>query len=412
MRVPRIERRATLSRPLKTSLRAGVGALFAGLLFVQSALGGSLNDLETLIGPRDALLVVDPHGRVLVEKNARQPLVPASILKILTSLVAIHHLGLDHRFLTEFYLDEKGNLTIKGYGDPLMVSETLADIAGALAAKTARVNNIVLDDSHFAQPLEIPGTSTSIRPYDAPNGSLCVNFNTVNFKKEGGAFFSAEPQTPLLPMVLDRLRSSGLTRGRIVLSHDENRITLYAGRLFEHFLRQAGVEVSGKVLLGRVKQGEDRLLYRHFSPFTLQDIIGKLLDHSNNFTTNQILIAAGIEAYGPPGTLEKGVAAARAFAGDVLELKDLSISEGSGISRNNQVSARDMDRVLEVFAPHHALLRKEGRQYYKTGTLRGISTRAGYMEDWNGGLHRFVVMINTPGKSAVEVSRRLQARLK
>lgn len=408
----RTKRFPVRSQRLKTLLWAGVLALFVSMAPIRSALGGSLKELKTLIGSKDALLVVDPGGRVLVQKNAEQPLVPASILKIFTSLAAIHHLGLDYRFATEFYLDDGKNLTVKGYGDPLLVSETVAEIAATLATKTARLNDIVLDDSHFAQPLEIPGISSSSRPHDAPNGALCVNFNTVFFKKENGVFISAEPQTPLLPIALDRVRSSGLSRGRIVLSHDENRVTLYAGRLFEHFLGQAGVEVSGKVRLRAVRPGVDGLMHRHLSAFTLQDIIAKLLDHSNNFTTNQVLIAAGIQAYGPPGTLEKGVRAAQAFARNTLELKHIRISEGSGISRNNQMSASDMGKVLEAFAPHHTLLRKEGSRYYKTGTLRGISTRAGYMENQTGGLHRFVVMINTPAKSAEQVTRRLLALLK
>jgi serine-type D-Ala-D-Ala carboxypeptidase/endopeptidase (penicillin-binding protein 4) len=398
-------------RSLKILLWTTVFAVFSGVIPPQGALGGSLKEMETLIGANDAVMVTDHGGRVLLEKNAEQPLVPASILKIFTSLMAIHHLGFDYRFATEFYLDDGNNLTIKGYGDPFLVSETVEEIASVISTITARVNDIVLDDSHFAQPLEIPGISSSSRPYDAPNGALCVNFNTVFFKKKNDAFVSGEPQTPLLPIAIDCVRSSGLSRGRIALSHHENRVTFYAGRLFEHFLRQARVEVSGEVRLGTVRPGMDRLVHRHLSALTLRDIIAKLLDHSSNFTTNQILITAGIDARGPPGTLEKGVAAAQAFARNILDLKHIRVSEGSGISRNNQMTAIDMGKVLEAFAPHHNLLRNEGRQYYKTGTLRGVSTRAGYMEEQNGKLRRFVVMLNTPGKSAEQVSRRLLARL-
>jgi serine-type D-Ala-D-Ala carboxypeptidase/endopeptidase (penicillin-binding protein 4) len=385
--------------------------LLVGMAPARTALGSSLEDLGTLIGPKEAVMVVAPTGQVLFDRNAGQALVPASILKIFTSLVAIHHLGLDYRFVTEFYLDAQSNLAIKGYGDPLLISETVAEIAESLATITERVKDIVLDDSHFARPLEIPGLSSSSRPYDAPNGALCVNFNTVFFKKENHVFVSAEPQTPLLPIVLEHVRSSGLNRGRIVLSHDENLVTLYAGRLFEHFLRRAGVKISGDVRIGTVQPDKDQLVLRHLSAFTLRDIIAKLLDHSNNFTTNQVFIAAGVELFGPPGTLEKGVAAAQAFARDILDLEQIRISEGSGISRNNRMTANEMGKILEAFTPHHTLLRNEGRQYYKTGTLRGVSTRAGYIENSNGELQRFVVMINTPGKSAEQVTRRLLGRL-
>jgi serine-type D-Ala-D-Ala carboxypeptidase/endopeptidase (penicillin-binding protein 4) len=406
-----VKRLAVFFQSLKILLCSGLLLLALGTALNHDAHGRSLKELEPLIGPTDAVMVADPEGRVLLEKNADRPLVPASILKIFTSLVAIHHLGLDHRFETEFYVDDEGNLTIKGYGDPFLVSETVEEIALTLSAKKARLNDIVLDDSHFDRPMEIPGISSSNRPYDAPNGALCVNFNTVFFKKESGVFLSAEPQTPLLPIALDRVKSSGLSRGRILLSHDENLITLYAGRLFEHFLHQAGVVTSGNIRVAGVRPGTDRLLHCHVSPLTLQEMTAKLLDHSSNFTTNQILIAAGAKAYGSPGTLEKGVRAAQTYARKALDLQTVRFHEGSGISRQNRITAREMGKVLKAFAPYYSLLRKDGRQHYKTGTLAGISTRAGFIENPGGRPYRFVVMMNSPGKSADQVTRRLLDRL-
>jgi len=51
------------------------------------------NDLNNLLGNQDAVLVADPQGRVIFSKNARIQLVPASVLKIFTALVAFHYLG-------------------------------------------------------------------------------------------------------------------------------------------------------------------------------------------------------------------------------------------------------------------------------------------------------------------------------
>ena len=381
--------------------------LLTGPPIPNSTADSSLEAVKTMIGRRDSILVTDPDGRVLISKNENRPLIPASTLKLFTALVALHTLGPEYRFETEFYCDDDNNLTIKGYGDPGLVSEVLPQIAHDLAFKLVRVNNIILDASHFAQPLEIPGISSSPEPYDAPNGALCVNFNTVFFKKVDGVYLSAEPQTPLLPMVLERITSSGLNEGRIVLSHNENEITLYSGYLFDYFLRQVGIEVSGKIAIGTVRPDRDHLIYRHRSPKTLSDTIAGLLTYSNNYTTNQLLIAAGVRRYGPPGTLTKGVQAARDYARKILKIDDIHISEGSGISRNNRITARDMQKVLDAFAPYHTLMRSKGRQFYKTGTLHGISTRAGYIESPGGSLNRFVVLVNSPGRSAEKVTRRL-----
>ena len=391
----------------KTIICTAVVLLLIGPPVPHGTAGSRLETVKKMIGRQDAILVTDSDGRVLISKNETRPLIPASTLKIFTALVALHTLGPDYRFVTEFYRDDDDNLTIKGYGDPGLVSEVLGEIARNLEPKLPRVNDIILDASYFAQPLEIPGISSSSEPYDAPNGALCVNFNTVFFKKENGTYISAEPQTPLLPMVLGRVRSSNLNEGRIVLSHNENEITLYSGYLFDHFLRQVGVTVTGKVAIGTVRPDRDQLIYRHQSPLTLSDTIARLLTFSNNYTTNQILIAAGVRRYGPPGTLEKGVQAARDYARNILQLDDIHISEGSGISRDNRITARDMQKVLDAFAPYHTLMRSEGRQFYKTGTLRGISTRAGYIERPDGSLRRFVVLVNSPGRSAEQVTRHL-----
>jgi D-alanyl-D-alanine carboxypeptidase/D-alanyl-D-alanine-endopeptidase (penicillin-binding protein 4) len=366
--------------------------------------------IKALIGPRDSIMVADPAGRIIIAKHARRKLVPASILKIFTSLGALHYLGSDFRFATEFFIDRKSNLKIKGYGDPLLISEVVSQISNELAdllGRNAIIYDIIVDDSYFNRPLTIPGISSSTQPYDAPNGALCVNFNTVFFKRTQSGYASAEPQTPLLSFAEKKINLLKPKSGRIVLSHVEKENTIYAGQLFRYFLGHHGLKLRGTVKPGRVDKSTDKLFYRYESRFTLPQIIAKLLEHSNNFTTNQLLISCGIKKFGPPGNLAKGVAALINFAADDLQIKDMAIVEGSGISRKNKVSANQMLQILAEFKPHRTLMRRTQREFYKTGTLYGINTRAGYIVSDNGGFYRYVVMINTPGKSIKPVMRRL-----
>jgi D-alanyl-D-alanine carboxypeptidase/D-alanyl-D-alanine-endopeptidase (penicillin-binding protein 4) len=370
--------------------------------------------VTSLIGAQDSILVVDPQGSIIIAKNDGKKLIPASILKIFTSLVALHYLGPDHRYRTEFFIDSNSNLKIKGFGDPRLTSEIVLDISRLLAVligQSTIINDLIVDDSYFRQPLTIPGISSSSQPYDAPNGALCVNFNTVFFKHTKSGYISAEPQTPLLPYAERILISRQEKSGRIVLSHVNNENTIYAGKLFEYFLKQQGVQFSGEVKTGKVNQAHDKLIFRYTSRLALAEIISGLLEHSNNFTTNQLLISAGIKAYGPPGNLEKGVEAALAYAVKELAIEDMTIAEGSGISRQNKVSAQQLIRILEGFQPHFVLLRQKGRDFYKTGTLHGIHTRAGFIASQNGGRYRYVVMVNTAGKSTRPIMRQLLKEL-
>ncbi|MBW2192215.1 MAG: D-alanyl-D-alanine carboxypeptidase [Deltaproteobacteria bacterium] len=373
-----------------------------GLLALQPQIlfAGPLDPLHSLIGKTDAVLVADPEGRILFSENAQKKLVPASTLKILTALVALHYLGPNYRFPTEFYLDKDSNLKIKGYGDPLLISEIMKTISKSLKQKVKTVNDIIIDATYFEDPLTIPGVSASSEPYDAPNGALCVNFNTVHFRRtENGTYVSAEPQTPLLPVVLQRIETSGINEGRIVLSKEKHENVLYAGYLFQYFLNREGIRSSGSVRTGKVKKDSDRLIYTYTSQFSLTQVISKLLEHSNNFTANQLLITSGVKAYGPPGNLEKGVRAAKDYTKHALKRDDIRVVEGSGISRSNRISAETLHAALDAFKPYRRLMRKTGRAYFKTGTLYGINTKAGYIENARGALYDFVILINTPGKS-------------
>lgn len=358
------------------------------------------------IGSQDAVLIADPAGSIIISKNADKKLIPASTLKILTSLSAFHQLGPGFQFQTEFYLDSASNLKIKGYGDPLLISEVIAQITHVLSGRVSRFNDLIVDDTYFQHPLTIPGVTASYQPYDAPNGALCVNFNTVYFKKSAsGKYISAEPQTPLLPYVRKKIKAANLKKGRIIFSHESNEIVLYAGHMFLYFLNQENIPSNNKIRIDKVDPVADQLIYRHLSPFSMNQLVSKLMEHSNNFMANQILIATGAKRYGPPGTLDKGVRSLKSFSRDALQLNHLDIAEGSGISRKNRMSANMMYTVLKRFKPHYKLMRDKNGVYYKTGTLHGISTRAGYIENASGELFPFVLFLNTKGKSAEKIMR-------
>lgn len=381
-----------------------------GLMLSAPAFAGTASPTEGL-GPRDALLVTDADGLVRVAHNPTRELVPASTLKVITALAAQRYLGPDFRFQTDFYLDNAGNLLIRGYGDPLLVSEVLADIARKMRQHLkSPVNAILLDDGYFSKPLVIPGVSTTNNPYDAPNGALCVNFNTVNFKTRQGKIVSAEPQTPLLPMAMRHIRASGLGQGRIVLSHRSNEAVLYAGEMFKHFLQEAGVGIKGPVRLVTDAPADLRLVYRHYSPFSLDDLITRLMAFSNNFMANQLLLAIGVHTHGAPGDLNKGARVLNTYVTDVLG-GQASLVEGSGISRKNRISAEVMMKALEHFQSNRHLMTQASDTYYKTGTLKGIRTRAGYIEINPERPHRFVLFLNTAGKRPEPVFRRIKAFL-
>jgi serine-type D-Ala-D-Ala carboxypeptidase/endopeptidase (penicillin-binding protein 4) len=362
-------------------------------LLTAQARCADFKDLSRLLGDKDAVLLLDPDGKDIFSKNASQKLIPASTLKLLTCLFALSALGEDFRFKTEFFTDREKNVRIKGYGDPLLVSEELEKISKNLAERLPEIKNLVMDESYFGSQVKIPGISPSFEPYDAPVGALCVNFNSVYFTRgKNGRPRSAEPQTPLLPMALERIRKYGRNSGRIVFSGQNHENLRYAGHLFHFFLNKAGIPSSGKIIIGRAGAGEDPPLHTHLSPWRLEEVVQKTLEFSNNFMANQLLLTAGAKISGPPATLEKGVSAIKSFALHRLEIPGIAVVEGSGISRRNRISARNMAKILWAFRPHRRLMTRRGYEYYKTGSLKGIRARAGFFETPEGKLFSFCVM--------------------
>jgi D-alanyl-D-alanine carboxypeptidase/D-alanyl-D-alanine-endopeptidase (penicillin-binding protein 4) len=229
---------------------------------------------------------------------------------------------------------------------------------------------------------------------------LCANFNTVFFDRDKqGRIVPAEEQTPLIPYAREKIRSLGLKKGRYTFTHDQDEAAHYAGEILLHFLKQEGVNSLGKIRIGTVRP-EDNLIFRYRSRFTLETALKKMLEFSNNFMANQIFIAMGAHVYGPPGTLNKGVRAIYDYTEKELELKDIKVVEGSGISRKNRVSALDMLAILKRFKLYRHLLKRKDNVFYKTGSLKGIRTMAGYLEKNGRGPYSFVIFLNRPGQDA------------
>lgn len=379
-------------------------------LFMSGCIHAELNTINQIIGKNDAILVKDQSGNIILSKNAGNKLIPASTLKVLTALAAFHYLGEDHRFITEFYIDNQSNLIIKGYGDPLLISEVVskacAELAPLILHKTKKINRIIIDQSYF-ESIDIPGTTYgSFEPYNAPVGALSANFNTVNFFfDKAGNLFSAEEQTPIFNFLHHQIKQSGLHQGRIILKSTQQ--DLYAGSLFKFFLEKKGIEIVGDIDSNQSERNNKQLLYRLESPFTLSDVVKRLLEYSNNYIANQLIVAIGAKAYGSPGNLDKGTKAIKLFTEKKFSVKNYTMVEGSGLSRENRISAEDMSLLLEKFINYRFLMRTKKNIYYKTGTLTGISTRVGFLTRQDDEVYSYVIFCNTPGKSAGKIEQML-----
>lgn len=340
------------------------------------------------------------NNKFIAAHNLHKAYVPASIIKIATALAALKILGPRYRFKTNFYLDDRQNLYIKGFGDPFLISEEVAAIVAKLKRLGCKeINDIYLDNAAFQLTAAADGAGSSDNPYDAQNSALAVNFNTINIEIEKrGRVVSAEEQTPFLPLMVRM--AAGLDPGthRVNITRGKNDgdtiISQYAGELFRAFLQQEKISVLGTIAR-RTTPDNLPLLYVHRSTKTLKDCIGPLMLYSNNFIANQLFLALGSHKYGYPATWEKSILAMASYLQKEKELsaKEIRIIEGSGLSRKNRVSPQAMIRLLESFKPYAKLLPQEDGKFMKSGTLKGVYSYAGYFVK-NGKLDSFTLLLN------------------
>jgi D-alanyl-D-alanine carboxypeptidase/D-alanyl-D-alanine-endopeptidase (penicillin-binding protein 4) len=371
-------------------------------LFAASGHCNEIPWINTLIDNGGYALLKD--GTYLYSKNLDTPFIPASTLKLLTSLAALDILGPDHSFCTRLYLDNDQNLYIYGGGDPFFVSEKIAKIAARVRKLgVTEIRDIVLDDSAFAlEHVKTSGSAGSTNPYDANNTALGVNFNSLPLQVLRRAkIHSPEPQTPYLPIMgrIGRDLNSGFHRVNVdgfpQIGPLSNNL-LYCGQLFRELLSREGIRVKGTIKHLPVPEHASLILtYR--AEERVSDLVLSCLLSSNNFMANQLYLAIGASQFGYPATWKKAKNAMDSYIHNYLQLKkqQITVTEGSGLSIDNRISPKAMLVILERFSPHASLIPMKYGVRMKSGTLResGVYCYAGYI---NHGTQQspFVIFLN------------------
>jgi len=359
-------------------------------------------ELVRMVGS-GCVMLNDEQGIPLLAHQAYWHLIPASLVKIYTALVVLKQLGSEYRFRTDFYQDGKENLAIKGWGDPFLISEDILGIAARLkAAGISDINAIYLDVSAFASDLEIPGRSQSLNPYDALNGALIVNFNTLNVGRDpNGRVYSAEPQTPLTPLAEKKGRQlPDGSEQRLSLSSQDTESRQYVGELFKAIFETSGITVAQSDFSSVTVDERWRLLYRHYGSRPFDDILRGLLRYSNNYIANQLFLVTGAEIKGYPATIEKSRQVFQEFLNTHFGRngETATIDEASGLSTHNRMTGRLLMAILEDFRPYQDLLDEKNGIRLKSGTLTGVYNYAGYFKTETG-IRPFVILLNQSGNS-------------
>jgi D-alanyl-D-alanine carboxypeptidase/D-alanyl-D-alanine-endopeptidase (penicillin-binding protein 4) len=397
-------------------------------------------------------------GEPVLSWNEDVPRNPASVIKLLTTLVALDVLGPAYTWKTEAYLLGEtdgsvldGDLLLKGYGDPFLVTTRVWQMLREIRQKgISRITgDLLIDDSYFDVPYHDPAKfdREPLRAYNVAPNALLMNFKVVRYHFEPdleSATVSIRVDPPLENLQIEnRLkvaqgRCRGYQRGititpnetvdhmvmsgqfpsgcktyamhRAVLSHNE-----FAYGLFKSIWQESGGEISGG--LRNVVKPDDIEPFLVFESLPLADIISKVNKHSNNVMARQLLFTLGAERLVVPGTEEGG----RQVIEDWLKSRQLGsaklkLDNGAGLSRDSRISARNLGEILRYawqspFMPEYlsslslsgldgTLMRRfrddplTGKAHIKTGRLDDVTAIAGYLQSRSGGRYSIVALQN------------------
>lgn len=401
--------------------------------------------------------------------RADQALNPASVMKLLTSAVALDQLGPAYTWPTRVWAvgDIRqgtlyGDLIIQGEGDPTLTLERLWLLQREIKAKgiDAIQGNLILDARHFELPPLNPGAldGEPLAVYNALPGALLANYNATGLRLkavENKVLITPDLNLPgltlisqlvaddapcgdwkerLAPITLDAIRNELRFEGQYARDCGEKHLNLNVYDPTRHFdatfralWNQSGSELHGHTQLGSAPS--DRAPLLTFASLPLADALRNLNKYSNNVMTRNLYLTLGAAHAGAPATLEKSRRAVDAWLTEKkIDAPELVLENGAGLSRLERISSRSLVRILQaayvspyfsefesalpIVAVDGTLRRRfadmpvAGRAHLKSGTLQDVRALAGYVLNRSGQRMIFVLMINHPNAARADAAQR------
>ncbi len=342
-------------------------------------------------------LIDADSGRTIFEYNACKSLMPASVMKLVTTSAAIELLGPGYTFRTKAgYSGEfnrrsgrlNGNIVITGGGDPSLGSKEFNDhyadftakwIDDIIKAGIKKVNGKVITDDSYYDYQPVPAKwlwEDTGRYYGAGAYGLSVYDNTyeIHFKtftdSSGHVITGVSPEECRVELA-DWLTVSGTEdegyvfaapyteegwlAGTIPANQDDFILKasipdppLLMAKILDKKLRSAGIKISEDPATIRRVSSIDR----EFIPLTevisppLKDIIRVLNHESVNLYAEHLLKELG-KVFKNNGSAQSGIMVLNEFLTSAgINMDGMFIEDGSGLSPLDAVNAKGMADLL------------------------------------------------------------------
>jgi D-alanyl-D-alanine carboxypeptidase/D-alanyl-D-alanine-endopeptidase (penicillin-binding protein 4) len=334
------------------------------------------------------------RSRTLSALREHNTFVAGSTVKLLLAAAVADRSPADERVPTEVWLDGtltpggifRGDVWLKGYGDPSLDEKQLQKLAKALAGRGIRKvdGNIGVDDRYFDRVRLGTSWMWDEEPYpiSAQIGALSVDQNTVRVQVKPGRHKGQAPLVTVTPApdyvrVINRARTVDgeqqqltITRTRakneivitgtigknhagVTVRRTVEEPDLFTGWVFKEQLNREGIlfSSSARVTSGVLPSSAERVS-QVFSP-PLDQLLRRMMKTSDNFYAEMLLKRLGATEKGV-GSAEAGIGAIQSFAVRVGMDIDFRQVDGSGLSRQDVVAPHHLIQLLTAMDKHPA----------------------------------------------------------
>ena len=395
----------------------------------KSAVAISVRDIET--------------GKVVYEHNSKKPMIPASTLKAVTYITALNELGRDYEFTTALYKNTDNELIFKLGADPFFRTIELKGLIDAakekniFEPKSVKIDDTIIDRNEWGEGWQWDDELNPLMPkFSAYN--IDSNLLRLKIYAERQGMPAEIRMEEFYPVSFMNLITTGKDNNVIAskksnISNDiitlegtvENMVELsipvnYPRRYFlirlEEAMRTRKLGYYGNITPTVMPAKNVYLVEKVTHPIELAT--EQVMTYSNNMIAETVFKLAGGHYAKETGSIDNAVEMFKKHCAKIdVNTDDIRIVDGSGVSKNNLVTADFMTNFLtsqskndeeyvNIFTtPNNGTLKTRllylgDKLRAKTGTLSDVSAMTGFITTLSGKTYVFDIMINDAKSSA------------
>ncbi len=377
-------------------------------------------------------------GKTVYKLNAKKSSMPASTLKLVTLSASLDTLGKDYKFSTKLYKNTNNELFLLLSADPFFTSADLkyliktAKNKNIISPKNFYIDDYIFDNKEWGEGWQWDDDLNPLMPkfssYNIDNNLLNIIVSPSGKGAPANIYVTKFYPTTFMNLITtgdkneiklsrnnhispDIINAEGTVKEQETVQIPVNHPKRYFILRLEEAIRDENMDYYGNFIQKKLPKSNVYIVAQVDHP--LSQAIQLILTDSSNFAAETVFKAAGAKFVNNTGSLENSVKMLNSYLKKLgIDYSDIKIVDGSGVSKNNIVTADFMSEFLVKKAADkefknslptagegtlvNRMLYFKDNLHAKTGTLADVSAIAGYITSRSGKTYAFDIMINDP----------------